>query len=159
MKSTITYIKEALRIKSGTKIVTGPQYNYHPKYGFELIDLMEKLIKERGNEGDFNDIDTSEITDMNYLFQDAFPLFNGDISGWDVSNVTTMTSMFQECHKFEGKGLNNWNVSKVTNMENMFENCLSFNQDISNWNVSNVKYMDNMFNDCPIKAKYIPKFK
>ena len=34
-------------------------YNYHPQTKQELKNLMEELIEERGNEGDFNDIDTS----------------------------------------------------------------------------------------------------
>ena len=78
MKSINTYINEALRIKSGTKITSGPQYKYHPKTKKELKDLLKQLIDERGNEGDFNDIDTSEITDMSHLFYES--KFNGDIS-------------------------------------------------------------------------------
>ena len=56
------------------------KYNYHPKDKEELESLLEQLIKERGNEGDFNDIDTSLITDMSHLFYKN-RYFNGDISG------------------------------------------------------------------------------
>ena len=93
--------------------------------------LLEQLIEERGNEADFNDIDTSKITDMSELFADM-DKFNGNISNWNVSNVTSMS----------------W----------MFSGCKSFNQDISNWNVSKVRYSDKMFSNCPIEEKYKPKF-
>ena len=98
-------------------------YNYHPKTSDELKELVDQLIKERGNDADLNDIDTSEITDMNYMFYTS--KFNGDISNWDVSNVKDMSSMFAYSE---------------------------FNGDISNWNVSNVKNMDLMFNGTPLET-------
>ena len=66
---------------------------FKPKDKAELLVLLKKLIKERGNTGSFNDIDTSLITDMSGLFK-GYPSFNGDISNWDVSNVTDMSHMF-----------------------------------------------------------------
>jgi surface protein len=104
-----------------------------PKDKYELSQLMKELIKERGKSGDFNDIDTSSITDMSGLFQKSD--FNGDISEWNVSNVTDMSGMFV-CAK-------------------------NFNQDISNWDVSNVKDMDMCFKGTPIDDKvkmWFPEF-
>ena len=43
-------------------------YNHKPKTKDELKTLLDKLIAERGKRGDFNDIDTSLITDMSYIF-------------------------------------------------------------------------------------------
>ena len=104
--------------KHSSKIV----YNYHPKTRDELEELINKLIKERGNEANLNDIDTSAITDMTGIFYNDD--FNGDISGWDVSNVKNMSCAFESSR---------------------------FNGDISNWNVSNVKDMLYMFEHCPIQ--------
>ena len=67
-------------------------YNYQPKTKEELKGLIEKLIKERGNEADLNDIDVSQITDMDDLFANS--KFNGNISNWDVSVVEKMNHMF-----------------------------------------------------------------
>ena len=181
MKEIVKFIKEGLKITANTKVNGRPKYNYHPKTKKELINLLKQLIEERGNEGDFNDIDTSEITNMSYLFSYK-DKFNGDISNWDVSNVTDMSSMFWGCDSFN-QPLNNWDVSKVTNMKYMFYRCesfnqtlakwnvyhvinmdcmfcwcKSFNQDISNWDVSNVKYNSILYK-CPIEEKYKPKFK
>ena len=111
-------ILERLHINKDIK-----SYNYHPKTSDELKELVDQLIKERGNDADLNDIDTSEITDMNYMFYTS--KFNGDISNWDVSNVKDMSSMFAYSE---------------------------FNGDISNWNVSNVKNMELMFNGTPLET-------
>ena len=154
MKEITKYIKEGLKITSKTKV---DKYNYQPKTKEELQDLLKQLIEERGNEGDFNDIDTSKITDMSDLFN-GMNKFNGDISNWNVSNVTDMEFMFEGCESFN-KPLNNWNVSNVTKMPYMFYGCKSFNYDISNWDVSNVNYNYKIFENCIIEEKHKPNFK
>ena len=139
MKQINKYIVERLHINKDTGN-HDHHYNYHPKTGDELKELVYRLINERGNDGDLNDIDTSKITDMNYMFADS--KFNGDISNWDVSNVENMNYMFGNS-KFNGD-ISNWNVSNVYDMSYMFMQS-KFNGDISNWDVSNVETMDSMF--------------
>ena len=150
MKNLIDHINEKLQIGSNTKL--GDKYSYHPKDINELSDIIDELIKERGNNADLNDIDTSEITDMSYLFHKS--KFNGDISGWDVSNVKNMESMFANS-KFNGD-ISQWDVSNVTDMYGMFY-ASKFNGDISNWNINKDADMRWMFNDCPLK-KNPPKW-
>ena len=155
-------IKEKLIINKNIKI-NNNKYKYHPTEWSELKELVKKLIEERGNEADLNDIDTSNITDMHDMFYGLE--FNGDISKWDVSNVENMKSMFFDSDfnddisnwdvsnvenmsymfnlsKFTGENGNllNWDVSKVKNMALMFSRS-KFNGDISRWDVSNVKDM------------------
>ena len=93
MKEITKFIKEGLKITSKTKI---NKYSYHPKTKKELQDLLKQLIEERGNEGDFNDIDVSKITDMKKLFV-KYSNFNGDISNWDVSKVIQTNLIFENC--------------------------------------------------------------
>ena len=83
MKNLKDIIVERLHINKDTN-----SYNYHPKTRDELKELVDKLIKERGDDADLNDIDTSEITNMDSMFDGSN--FNGDISKWDVSNVKNM---------------------------------------------------------------------
>jgi hypothetical protein len=153
MKSLTQHINEKLVLKSNSKI-RKQEYNYHPKTRDELMELVEQLIKERGDDADLNDINTSDITDMSKLFFKSE--FNGDISGWDVSNVEEMRAMFKKS-KFTGENgdISNWDVSNVKDMESMFEDS-KFNTDISKWNISNVPWMYQIFANCPIKAEYKP---
>ena len=128
--------------------INGKLYNYYPKDKRELMSIIDKRIKEEGNECDLNDIDTSKITDMSRLFYYnsvlSFSEFNGNISEWDVSNVTNMTEMFRNASKFNCD-ISQWDVSKVTSMISMFDHAKSFNQNISKWNMSNVKNIAEMF--------------
>jgi hypothetical protein len=55
------------------------KYNYTPANKQELKDLISRLIKERGNKANLNDINTILISDMSSLFS-SFYKFNGDIS-------------------------------------------------------------------------------
>ena len=116
MKQINNFINEKLIINKNIKI---DKYHYHPKDKKELKELVDKLIEERGNEADLNDIDTSKITDMQYLF--SLSDFNGDISEWNVSNVTNMKHMFNGS-KFTGENgdISDWDVSKVESMSGMF---------------------------------------
>ena len=91
----------------------------------------------------FNNIVTSLMTDMRYLFSDV-KSFNQTINSWDVSNVTNMSNMFNRDSAFN-QPIGNWDVSKVTNMSYMFRGARAFNQNINSWNVSNVTSMLQMF--------------
>ena len=149
MKQINKYIVERLHIN---KDIGNHHYNYHPKTNDELIKIVNKLIIERGNKADLNDIDTSGITDMHYVFYKS--KFNGDISNWNVSNVKDMNDMFFRS-KFNGD-ISEWDVSKVEDMHNMFAYSY-FDGDISNWTVSNVLNMRSMFIMSPL-AKKTPKW-
>ena len=89
------------------------------------------------------DMDTSNVTNMNFMFAYASN-FNWNISNWNVENVTTMNAMFYVAQKFNSD-ISGWNVSKVTDMSRMFLWAENFNQPIGNWNTSNVTNMASMF--------------
>ena len=91
MKTLQHYITEKILINKNSKIV----YNYYPKTKEELKDIIDQKIESEGNDCNLNDIDTSNITDMSFLFADS--KFNGNISNWDVSNVTNNADIFFRC--------------------------------------------------------------
>ena len=118
-------------------------YNYHPVTNEEFHRLIVMLTLERGCNGDFNDIDTSDITDMSFLFKNLRN-FNGDITHWNVSNVTNMKAMFQGAKDFN-QDISLWDVSHVTEMYNMFDGADSLSFDISKWNFTTVRDVDCLF--------------
>ena len=129
---------------------------YKPKYRNDLKELLKRMIKVRGDEGNFNDIDTSDIKDMESLFL-FNTTFNGDITGWNVSKVTDMSGMFFYASSFN-QPIGDWKFPNVKNMEFMFCNATSFNQDLSKWDLKGKK-KTKIFYGCPIKKEYKPKMK
>ena len=66
--------------------------------------------------------------------------FNQAIGGWDTSQVTNMEYMFSDAAAFN-QDISSWNTSQVTNMSDMFYNAEAFNQDIGSWNTAQVTDM------------------
>ena len=118
---------------------------YKPKDKDTLKRLLKRMIEVRGDEGDFNDIDTSNIESMESLFQ-FNKTFNGDITGWNVSKVTDMNGMFFYASSFN-QPIGKWEFPNVENMSNMFYGASSFNQNISKWKFPKVTDMSGMFYD------------
>ena len=90
---------------------------------------------------DLSTWDTSNVTDMAYLFSNSN--YRGNISTWDTSNVTDMRGMFQYDGAFTGD-LSNWDVSKVKHMDDMFREATSFNSDLP-WDTSSLISMVGVF--------------
>ena len=83
---------------------------------------------------------TSNITDMSYMFSEAFISSMGDISSWKTSNVKSMAGMFLETYgTFELK-ISNWDTRNVEDMSAMFLSggLSGVNVDLRNWNVDKV---------------------
>lgn len=117
------------------------KFRQDPVLGDDFKILIQNIvIIEEFNNANLNWIDTSEITNMGYLFANL--RFNGDISDWDVRNVKYMEGMFANSN-FNGD-ISKWDVSNVERFDFMFNNSV-FNQNISKWNVSNAKRMGFMF--------------
>ena len=114
-------------IKIGKNISGFSTYSCQPETKKELEDIIEERVSKDGVNCTINDIDTSLITDMSFLFYES--KFNGEISNWNVSKVKNMEGMFYRS-KFNND-ISNWDVNKVKNMERMFYRS-KFNKDISN---------------------------
>ncbi len=68
-----------------------------------------------------------------------------ELTNWDTSNVVNMERMFDGCSYFNSSCVTNWNVSNVKNTSYMFKTCIAFNQPINHWQVHNVTNMRGMF--------------
>ena len=99
---------------------------------------------------DVSNFDTSKVTNMNGMFQSCRALTSLDVSNFDTSSVTNMAYMFSACRALTSLDVSNFDTSNVTDMSSMF----SFYQgltslDLSNFNTSNVTDMSSMFQNCP----------
>ena len=98
---------------------------------------------------DLKNFNTSKVTNMSYMFYECSSLINLDLSGFNTSSVTTMNDMFMLCESLMSLDLNGFNTSKVTNMKSMFYECSSLiSLDLSGFNTSSVTTMNDMFSWC-----------
>ena len=147
MKQLKDILLEKLKINSKSKI-SNQDYKYHPRTRGELIDLVEKHIKEEGDNIDFNDIDTSNIDDMEGIFAYKSKLTKIDISEWDVSNVKSMMEMFAGCKNLESIGdISDWKTESLTDITGMFYGCgkLTNTGDLDKWDASRITKRQNAF--------------
>ena len=98
---------------------------------------------------DLKMLDTSNVTDMNWMFSYCRSLTSLDLTGWDTSNVTSMSSMFYGCSVLTSLDLTPLDTSKVTNMNSMFSICSGLTSlDLTPLDTSNVTSMVEMFHYC-----------
>ena len=94
-------------------------------------------------------LNTSKVTDMEYMFNGCSGLTSLDLRSFDTSNVTSMFCMFRFCSMLTNLDLSNFNTEKVTDMPAMFYHCSSLTTlDLSSFNTANVTNMVNMFFGC-----------
>ena len=98
---------------------------------------------------DLSGADTSNVTDMSFMFYKCERLTFLDLSSFDTSNVTGMRSMFYGCRELGSLDLSSFDTLNVTNMKSMF--CYSGSLqtlDLSNFRTPNVRDYSEMFNGC-----------
>lgn len=99
---------------------------------------------------DISNLDSSNVTDMRYMFTYCKSIDLLDLSNLDTSSVTNMDAMFDNCSSLTSLNISGWNTSNVTDMSYMFNICSSLTEIIGleNLNTSNITYMEYMFNGC-----------
>lgn len=125
---------------------------------------------------DLTDVDTSAVTDFDFMFGgmwylesidlSSFDTANGvefwgmfsgdtslteiDVSMFDMSNATSINGMFEWCRSLVEIDLSAWNTDSLTYCGYMFQGCNSLQYvNASGWNTSQVFSMEYMFMDCP----------
>lgn len=97
------YIEE-VTVKRGVKLSTGEQL-------FKNTNI--KKIKFENN------IDTSDLTNMSFMFDNSYLLEKVDLGNLDISRVTDMSSFIRQT-KLKEFDFSNLNNSSVTNMESFY---------------------------------------
>ena len=113
-------------------------------YEKRLFGGLENLV-----EIDLTGFDTSNVTNMHYMFGYCTKLKDLDFSGFDTSKVTDMSAMFMQCYSLQSLNLKSFNTSNVTDMSGMFDDCTNLTLvNVSSFRTSKVKDMGCMFQFC-----------
>lgn len=137
-------------------------YKYFPNNRLELLDIIEKKLKENIYEPYLLDIDTSKITSFADLFCyvnwnnisggtiDTTKIIKLDLSTWKTTNVLSFDSMFYRCERLEEIiGVDSWDISNGVNFSLMFAHCRClYNLDVNDWRYNDYCNRYNMFYDC-----------
>ena len=70
-----------------------------------------------------NNLDTSGVTDMSYMFNGCWSLASLDVSRFDTSSVKNMSKMFNGCNSLASLDLSSFDTSSVTDSREMFDLC------------------------------------
>lgn len=94
-------------------------------------------------------LNTSQVTNMQYMFSNCESLEALDLSTFNTENVTSMSNMFYYCKSLKSLNLSSFNTSKVTFMGSMFSDCESLTAlDLSSFNTENISNYGYMFQYC-----------
>lgn len=103
-----------------TKVVFDPSFaDARPTTTYSWFYNMQRLLTIEGMEY----LNTSEVTNMAYMFTDCTQLRSLDLSAFNTSKVTGMSGMFSGCCMLTILDLSTFNTSKVTWMPHMFLDC------------------------------------
>ncbi|MBE6317160.1 MAG: BspA family leucine-rich repeat surface protein [Bacteroidales bacterium] len=95
-------------------------------------------------------LNTSEVTDMSYMFAGCEKLTSVDVSHFNTSKVIYMGRMFDLCTRLTSLDLSSFNTSHVAEMRSMFSNCSNLRTIYvgSGWSTAAVMYSTEMFWNC-----------
>lgn len=138
-------VEEKADVESDNLVQISVQPQYVPLTNQTIKIAVKKLCSGNSLEkeevieihGRIKDWDTSQVTDMSYLFSYQ-PTFNENISGWDVSNVNDMNGMFM-CASAFNIDISNWKIKTGADLSCMFFGAVNFDINLSKWNVVDAK--------------------
>ena len=111
-------------------------------YWFSHMENLESMLG-------LNYLNTSQVTDMMYMFSECKKLTNLNLSGFNTSNVNRMVQMFYGCKSLAILNVSSFNTSNVIDMSNMFGQCENLTSlDLSSFNTSKTTSMQGMFRYC-----------
>ena len=103
------------------KVVIKANISYEPIYRPPYYH--DSIIPTSTVEASFKGSNTSNVTDMSYMFEYCSGLTSLDVSSFNTNMVTDMTYMFKGCTSLTSLTLSNFNTSNVTYMDSMFYGC------------------------------------
>lgn len=118
----------------------------NPKGNTSCYRMFEDF---EGTNLDLSKFNTSEITNMSFMFHTCMNLEHLNLSNFNTNKVTYMSFMFHACMNLKTLNISNFDTENVIDMSYMFWNCNNLKElDISSFYIDNTKMLDNMFWDC-----------
>ena len=94
-------------------------------------------------------LNTTNVTNMQTMFQRCVNLTTLDLSHFNTSKVTNFVNMFYGCESLYNLNISSFVTTSATSMQGMFYNCHSLSSlDLSHFNTSNVTSFQGMFQKC-----------
>ena len=122
-------------------------YNFDTSNVTNMQNMFENCPKLTSL--DLSSFNTSNVTDMSGMFALCNSLTSIDLSSFNTENVTTMPHMFDSCSSLTSLDLSSFNTYEVITMGSMFSWCKALTTlDLSNFDTRKVIYMDSMFSRC-----------
>lgn len=124
-------------------VLKTPVCFYGDYSGFNSYEGKKILSIDKWN------IDTSNVTNMQYMFKDCRELKKVDLRGFNASNVDNMEYLFANCPSLVSVDLSDFNTENAASIAHMFDGCSSLKSlDVSKFNTINVTSMSNTFTNC-----------
>ena len=116
--------------------------------GMDTSFKFHKLSEMTTVEG-IENLNTTNVTNMRYMFGECYSLTTLDLSSFNTAKVTDMQSMFTSCHELTGVDVSSFDISSVTDMRSMFIDCpkLKTIYCSSDWSISTAQ-TGYMFSGC-----------
>lgn len=111
--------------------------------------LTYAFYSYRGESLDLSRFDTSNVTNMSYMFNACNSITSLDLRSFNTEQVTTMLQMFYGCVALENLDISSFRTPALTTMQQMFYNCKKLKAlDFSGFNTEKVTTMANIFYQC-----------
>ena len=130
-----------------TKVVFDPSFaGARPTTTYGWFYGMQNLESITG----MSYLNTSEVTNMAWMFTNCKKLTSLDLSHFNTSKVTNMNSMFGACWGLTSLDFSSFNTSKVTDMSYMFYGCSNLRTIYvgNGWSTAAVTNSGYMFDNC-----------
>ena len=126
-----------------TKVFFNPTFaDVRPTTTYYWFAGMTNLTSVLG----LNNFNTSEVTNMSYMFYACESLTDLDLTSFNTAKVTGMYGMFCACYGLKNLNVSSFNTANVTDMYHMFTACRQLTTlDLSSFNTAKVTDMEEMF--------------
>ena len=134
--------------KTDNKMVKAIGTDWGKTWGHSGDYINDSFISSNGKltKFDGSNLDVTNVTNMNHMFDSNQISDLSPLAKWDVSNVTDMGNAFSLNQISDLSPLANWKTNNVTNMSHMFvNNQISDLSPLVTWKTGKVTYMGYMF--------------